>query len=266
MRLDVWMHENGLSSSREKARALIMAGKVTIDGQVATKAGAPVLGNAQVALLEAPIPFVSRGGRKLQKAVEAFSLELAGLVAADIGASTGGFTDCMLQCGAKKVYALDVGYGQLDWALRNDPRVVVMERKNARNMQPDWFFEPLEFASIDVSFISLRLILPALYACLATGARVVALVKPQFEAGRNQVGKHGVIKDRQVHIDVCQSVLQSAAAAGYAAVALDHSPITGPKGNIEFLALLQKTKEHTGLGVRIEHIQAVVDGAHAQLC
>jgi len=243
MRLDSYLFENGLTESREKARALIMEGKVNIDGRQAAKPGMEVKEGAAVVLAGDPIPFVSRGGLKLQKALEVFQLELSGAVAADIGASTGGFTDCMLQHGASRVYALDVGYGQLDWRLRTDPRVVVMERTNARFMEPGWFDPKPGFASIDVSFISLRLILAPLYACLSDGAFAVALIKPQFEAGRAQIGKHGVVRDESVHEAVCRQVLGFAAGFGFAARELSFSPVTGPKGNIEFLALLQKYGE-----------------------
>lgn len=240
MRLDNKMFEQGLTQSREKARSLIMAGKVSVDGKAAQKPGVEVKEGAVIVIAEDPVPFVSRGGLKLEKAVSTFQLDLTGLVAADIGASTGGFTDCMLQHGAQKVYALDVGYGQLDWKLRNDPRVVVMERTNARNIQPDWFDPLPAFASIDVSFISLRLILEPLYACLTDGAYVVALIKPQFEAGRAEVGKHGVVRDIAVHRDVCLRVMEQATGIGFSFCNLSFSPVTGPKGNIEFLALLRK--------------------------
>ncbi len=237
------MFEQGLTQSREKAHSLIMAGKVTVDGKPAQKPGMEVKETANITIAEDPVPFVSRGGLKLEKAITAFQLDLTGLVAADIGASTGGFTDCMLQHGAKKVYALDVGYGQLDWKLRNDPRVAVMERTNARNMQPDWFDPAPAFASIDVSFISLRLILEPLYACISDCSYVVALIKPQFEAGRAEVGKHGVVRDISVHRDVCLRVIEQAEGFGFSLRGLSFSPVTGPKGNIEFLALLKKDAE-----------------------
>ena len=180
---------------------------------------------------------------KLDKALKVFPLSLQDKVCLDVGASTGGFTDCMLQNGAKLVYALDVGYGQLAWQLRNDPRVTVMERRNARYMEPDWFNGPFDFASIDVSFISLKLILPPLKACLKPDGQVVALIKPQFEAGRGQVGKNGVVREAAIHRDVCINIIRFAQEIGYAVEDLSFSPITGPKGNIEFLLFLRNTAE-----------------------
>ncbi|HWR24012.1 MAG TPA: TlyA family RNA methyltransferase [Feifaniaceae bacterium] len=240
MRLDSRMFEQGLTQSREKARSLIMAGKVSVDGKPAQKPGMEVREDAEISIAEDPVPFVSRGGLKLEKALSVFELDVSGLVAADIGASTGGFTDCMLKHGAQKVYAIDVGYGQLDWKLRCDPRVVVMERTNARGMRPSWFDPAPAFASIDVSFISLRLILEPLYACLPDGAHVVALIKPQFEAGRAEVGKHGVVRDIGVHRDVCVRVIEQAMDLGFSFCGFSFSPVTGPKGNIEFLSLFRK--------------------------
>ncbi len=238
-RLDVHMVEAGLASSREKARAMIMAGEVYVNGRKAEKAGEEVRPEDVVTLQEDPIPFVSRGGLKLDKALKVFPLTLQGKVCLDVGASTGGFTDCMLQNGARHVCALDVGYGQLAWQLRNDPRVTVMERCNARYMAPDWFDGLFDFASIDVSFISLKLILPPLKACLQPGGQVVALIKPQFEAGRGQVGKNGVVREASIHKDVCIHIMGFAQELGYVVRDLSFSPITGPKGNIEFLLFLQ---------------------------
>ena len=267
MRADVLIHQQGHTESREKARALIMAGKVMINGQYIQKPGTDVQVTAQIAIEEKAIPFVSRGGVELEKAITAFGLALTGVVAADIGASTGGFTDCMLQRGATRVYAVDVGYGQLDWRLRNDERVIVMERTNARNMQPDHFASPLDFASIDVSFISLKLILPALRTCLRENAQVVALIKPQFEAGRADVGKNGVVRDAAVHQKVCDTVLKNATVCGFDCIDLSFSPITGPKGNVEFLTLLQKSKAAPG-EFRFDpatKISAIVASAHETL-
>lgn len=240
VRLDVEMVRRGLAPSRERARAEIMAGEVRVNGVPAQKAGQEIPEDAEIVIVEAAIPFVSRGGLKLDKAVRVFPISLAGRVCADIGASTGGFTDVMLKNGARRVYAIDVGYGQLDWSLRNDERVTVMERTNARNMVPDWFPEPISFASIDVSFISLRLILPPLYNCLEEGGEVVALIKPQFEAGRGEVGKNGVVRDEAIHARVCRDTMAFADALGFSVLGLDYSPITGPKGNIEFLLYMQK--------------------------
>ena len=242
-RLDVYMVEAGLSPSREKARAMIMAGEVFVNGRKAEKAGEEVRQEDVVTLQEDPVPFVSRGGLKLDKALKVFPLTLEGKNCLDVGASTGGFTDCMLQNGAKHVCALDVGYGQLAWQLRNDPRVTVMERRNARYMEPDWFDGPFDFASIDVSFISLKLILPPLKACLKPGGQIVALIKPQFEAGRGQVGKNGVVREASIHRDVCIHIMRYAQEVGYGVEDLSYSPITGPKGNIEFLLFLRNEVE-----------------------
>ncbi len=240
VRLDVEMVKRGLAPSREKARAQIMAGEVRVNGARADKAGQEIAEESEITVVGDAIPFVSRGGLKLDKAVKVFPIDLRDRVCADIGASTGGFTDVMLQNGARHVYAIDVGYGQLDWSLRNDERVTVMERTNARNMQPDWFRTPISFASIDVSFISLRLILPPLFSCLPEGGEVVALIKPQFEAGRREVGKNGVIRDAAVHARVCSEIMAFADQIGFTVRDLSFSPITGPKGNIEFLLYIQK--------------------------
>ncbi len=242
-RLDVHMVETGIAPSREKARAMIMAGEVFVNGRKAEKAGEEVRLDDAVTLQEDPVPFVSRGGLKLDKALKVFPLTLQDKVCLDVGASTGGFTDCMLQNGAKHVCALDVGYGQLAWQLRNDPRVTVMERRNARFMEPAWFDGLFDFASIDVSFISLKLILPPLKVCLKPGGQVVALIKPQFEAGRGQVGKNGVVREESIHRDVCINIMRFAQQLGYSVEDLSFSPITGPKGNIEFLLFLRNGAE-----------------------
>lgn len=259
-RADIRLVELGLAESREKARSLILAGVVFADGQRVEKAGQNLGPEQAVILKENPIPFVSRGGLKLYKALRTFGISLEGAVAADVGASTGGFTDCMLQNGASYVYAIDVGYGQLDWRLRSDERVCVLERTNARSMEPGWFRQPLDFAGMDVSFISIRLILPALHACLREGALAVSLVKPQFEAGRDKVGKNGVVRDPAVHSAVLANAARFAMEAGFGVKALDFSPITGPKGNIEFLLILQKgTETPMGwdeVGTRIQHVVA----------
>ena len=242
-RLDIYMVESGLAPSREKARAMIMAGDVFVNGIKAEKAGEEVRMLDSVSLREDPIPFVSRGGLKLDKALKVFQISLKDKNCLDVGASTGGFTDCMLQNGARHVFALDVGYGQLAWQLRNDERVTVMERRNARYMEPEWFGDSFDFASIDVSFISLKLILPPLKACLINGGQVVALIKPQFEAGRGQVGKNGVVREASIHRDVCINIMHFAQDIGYVVEDLSFSPITGPKGNIEFLLFLRNTQE-----------------------
>lgn len=262
-RIDLVLTQRGLATSRERARALVMAGVVYVDGKRADKAGMAVPDGANVEVRENPIPFVSRGGLKLQKALDVFPIDLNGAFALDIGASTGGFTDCMLQHGAARVCAIDVGYGQLDWKLRSDPRVTVMERTNARFMEPAWFPQAASFASIDVSFISLRLILPPLKACLADGGEIVALIKPQFEAGRAEVGKNGVVRDAAVHAAVCGRMVEFASSLGFAVRGLSFSPITGPKGNIEFLLHLQKTAEPS-VSVSAEGIEGIVAEAHAK--
>ena len=265
VRLDLEMVARGLCPSREKARALILAGEVRVNGARADKAGQEISSDAEIVVVEDAIPFVSRGGLKLDKAVKVFPIDLNGRVCADIGASTGGFTDVMLKNGAKHVYSIDVGYGQLDWSLRNDPRVMVMERTNARFMTPDWFPEPITFASIDVSFISLRLILPPLYESMAETGEVVALIKPQFEAGRSEIGKNGVVRDPAVHERVIREMLAFADAAGFGIAGLSFSPITGPKGNIEFLLYMQKssTKNDASLHKFSEIIPEIVKNAHS---
>ena len=258
-RIDVYMVENGLAESREKAQALIMAGGVILDGQVCTKPASTVAQGQQVSV-RGEEDFVSRGGKKLQKAIESFNIELSNMVCIDVGASTGGFTDCMLQHDAAHVYAVDVGYGQLAWRLRQDSRVTVMERCNARYLTPEMFHTPASFASIDVSFISLRLILPALKNVLAAPYTIAALIKPQFEAGRDKVGKHGVVRDPKTHIEVIEGVLVSARALGLVVTGLDYSPIKGPQGNIEYLACFTDGGEE-----QPPDIPGVVARAHAEL-
>lgn len=260
-RLDAYMARTGLAESREKAQKLIMAGLVLVGTQRADKPSHPVKEGDEVHV-KGQMPYVSRGGYKLKRAMDAFSLTLTDCVCADIGASSGGFTDCMLQHGARKVFAVDVGYGQLDYRLRSDPRVVVMERTNARYLSVEQLGEVLDFASIDVSFISLHLILPALLDCLKPQGRVAALIKPQFEAGKELVGKKGVVRDMAVHRMVIERVLEQARQMGYGVAGLDHSPIKGPEGNIEFLTLLVKGgTDDLPEGAA----QAVVERAHASL-
>ncbi|MCC7208904.1 MAG: TlyA family RNA methyltransferase [Anaerolineae bacterium] len=235
-RLDVLLVARGLVDSRELARRLIMAGEVRVNGQVADKPGHRVAADAELSVKAAP-RFVSRGGEKLDAALKAFGLPVADHICADLGASTGGFTDCLLQRGARRVYAIDVGYGQLDYRLRTDRRVVVMERTNARHIEK--LPEPVTRVSVDASFISLRLLLPVVRGWLdSSGGSVVALIKPQFEAGRADVGKGGVVKSAGVHARVLHEVLGAAAAMGYAVAGLIRSPLTGPAGNVEFLAWL----------------------------
>ena len=237
-RLDVLLVEQGLAESRQKAQAAIMAGAVYVNDQKVDKAGAPTEEGAKLEVRGQTMPYVSRGGLKLEKAMAVFPIALEGKVAADIGASTGGFTDCMLQNGAVKVYAVDVGYGQLAWSLRSDERVVCLERTNARYLSREQIPEPLEFASIDVSFISLKLILPPLRALMGPEGQVVCLVKPQFEAGKDKVGKKGVVRDPAVHREVLEHFLEHAAQAGFTVSGLTYSPIRGPEGNIEYLGYL----------------------------
>ena len=237
-RLDVLLCERGLAESRQRAQADIMGGCVFVEGRPALKAGQAVDEEAQIEVRGQAIPYVSRGGLKLAKAMDVFSLDLTGLACADIGASTGGFTDCMLQHGAEKVFAVDTGYGKLAWKLRTDPRVVPLERTNARYLTREQIPDALDFASVDVSFISLRLILPALRGVLKDSGRVVCLVKPQFEAGREKVGKKGVVRDPKVHLEVLEHFLDHAAQADFTVAAMDFSPIRGPEGNIEYLGLL----------------------------
>jgi 23S rRNA (cytidine1920-2'-O)/16S rRNA (cytidine1409-2'-O)-methyltransferase len=231
-RLDVLMHKTGLADSREQARRLIMAGQVSVNGAIADKPGTRVLTTAQIQIGARP-PYVSRGGLKLEAALTAFAVGVQGQVAADIGASTGGFTDCLLQHGAARVYAVDVGYGQLAWTLRQDPRVVVMERINARYL--DSLPEPVDLITIDVSFISLKLVLPAVIPLLKPTGQIIALAKPQFEAGRKQVGKGGVVRDSAVHHAVLYDLLVWASTHGLRTQGLIPSPLRGPAGNIEFL-------------------------------
>lgn len=237
VRLDTLVYQLGLASSREQARRLIMAGEVRVDNQVADKPGLHVSPGASVHVATSP-PYVSRGGLKLEKALDEFAISPQGRVVADVGASTGGFTDLWLQRGAARVYAIDVGYGQLAWALRQDPRVVAMERTNARYLEA--LPEPVHLASVDVSFISLQLILPRVFDWLDDGGQAVALVKPQFEAGSEHVGKGGVVRSVQTHRTVLERVFKFAAAGGWRALGLIRSPILGPAGNVEFLAWLGK--------------------------
>ncbi|UUZ94324.1 TlyA family RNA methyltransferase [Paenibacillus sp. P25] len=238
-RLDILLVEQGFYETREKAKTALMAGLVLVEGEPVDKAGTKIPRTARIQVKGALHPYVSRGGLKLEKALKVFGIDLNGVTMLDIGASTGGFTDCALQNGAQYVYAVDVGYNQLDWSLRSDPRVCVMERTNFRYMQPGDLPGPAPaFASIDVSFISLKLILPPLKEPLAPPGRVVALVKPQFEAGREKVPKTGVVKEPQVHREVLQQVLEFAAETGFAIEGLTYSPIKGGEGNIEFLAYL----------------------------
>ena len=244
-RLDVLLVEQGFQESRQKAQTTIMSGLVFVNGQRVDKPGTAVLNDAAIEIRGNTLKYVSRGGLKLEKAMAEFPIDLNGRVCGDIGASTGGFTDCMLQNGASKVYAVDVGYGQLAWKLRGDPRVVCLERTNARYLTHEQIPDALDFASIDVSFISLKLILPAVAGVLKEGGQVASLVKPQFEAGKEKVGKKGVVRDPAVHKEVLENYLEHAKEAGFGVLGLTYSPIRGPEGNIEYLGFLQKGAAQT---------------------
>lgn len=242
-RLDVLLVERGFFPSREKAKAVIMAGDVFVNGEREDKAGSKFDVHVEIEVKGKKLKYVSRGGLKLEKAIEEFSLSLENLICMDIGSSTGGFTDCMLQNGAKKVYAIDVGTNQLAWKLREDPRVISMEKTNFRYVTRDMIAEEIDFASVDVSFISLEKILPVSLPLLKDGARMVCLIKPQFEAGRERVGKKGVVRDLSVHEEVIEKVMNCAFGLGYALKGLTFSPVKGPEGNIEYLLFLEKQSE-----------------------
>lgn len=246
-RLDVTLVELGLFPSREKAQAAIMAGIIYMDQIKMDKAGTPIK-EGDASRLECRgkiLPYVSRGGLKLEKAMQQFGISLSDRVCMDVGASTGGFTDCMLQNGATTVYSVDVGYGQLDWKLRNDPRVKNMERTNIRHLTVDQLSTPIDFASVDVSFISLKLVLPAIIPLLSDHAELVYLIKPQFEAGREQVGKHGVVRDSKIHKTVLSDIVKLSCRLGLNIHHMDYSPIKGPKGNIEFLCHATFSRENS---------------------
>ena len=257
-RLDVLVTERGLAESRQKAQALIMAGEVFSGDRKLDKAGMNVEDTIPLEVRGNTLRYVGRGGIKLEKAMEVFPIDLNGCTAADIGASTGGFTDCMLQNGVKKVYSVDVGYGELAWKLRSDERVIVLERTNARYLSRAQVPDPLDFASVDVSFISLKLIFPALHDLLRERGQVVSLIKPQFEAGREFVGKKGIVRDPKVHRMVLEQYLEHAEAADFSVLDLTYSPITGQEGNIEYLGFLEKG---AGRGRRLD-LQAVIDSSH----
>ncbi len=242
-RLDLMMVERGLAESREKAKIYIMSGDVFVDGQREDKCGSTFDEKAEIEYKGKPQKYVSRGGLKLEKAMEVFPIILDGKICMDIGASTGGFTDCMLQNGASKVYSIDVGYGQLAWKLRSDKRVVCMEKTNFRYLTSGDISDRPDFASVDVSFISLSKILPAAYEILSEKAEMVCLIKPQFEAGREKVGKKGVVRDKKVHEEVIENVISFAEETGFKVSGLDYSPIRGPEGNIEYLLFINKADE-----------------------
>lgn len=259
------MMERALAPSREKAKAYIMAGDVYVDGQKEDKAGTMFPETVKIEVRGNTLPYVSRGGLKLEKAMKNFDVTLEGKVCMDVGASTGGFTDCMLQNGAVKVYSIDVGYGQLDWKLRNDPRVVCMEKTNIRYVVPEDLEGPADFSSIDVSFISLTKVLLPVRNLLSQDGQIVCLIKPQFEAGREKVGKKGVVRDPAVHKEVIEKVIAFAKEQYLQPLALDFSPIKGPEGNIEYLLYLQKKPEGTEMTDGDMDVDAVVGQAHGTL-
>ena len=275
-RLDVLLVQRGLAPSREKAKTMIMEGNVFVAGQREDKAGSTLDTQAKIEVRGNTLKYVSRGGLKLEKAIENFSIVLQDKVCMDIGASTGGFTDCMLQNGAGKVYAVDVGYGQFAWNLRQDPRVVCMEKTNIRYVTPEDIEDVLDFASVDVSFISLTKVLPAAKELLSSVGEMVCLIKPQFEAGREKVGKKGVVRDPKVHMEVIDKVLVFAREMGFCILNLDFSPIKGPEGNIEYLVHIKKEVETqmeavdmpgsvTRIQGEIVDVSAIVARAHEAL-
>ena len=260
-RLDLVLVEKGYFTSREKAKAAIMAGLISVDGIRVDKAGTLVELDSDISIKENLCPYVSRGGLKLQKAINTWDLDLKGVTAVDMGASTGGFTDCMLQCGATKVYAIDVGYGQLDYKLRIHPKVVNMEKTNIRHLAEDAIVEPIDFISIDVSFISVNLILPVAARLLTEEGKVICLVKPQFEAGREQVGKKGIVRDPAVHLSVIEKVIEYSQNIGLYPAGLTYSPVTGAKGNIEYLLYLTKKFAK----IDLDQLKEIVKNSHEKL-
>lgn len=263
-RLDVLLVEKGLAQSREKAKAVIMSGSVYVDGQREDKAGTMFEEQVQIEVKGKTLPFVSRGGLKLEKAMDRFGIVLEGKICMDVGASTGGFTDCMLQNGAVKVFAVDVGHGQLAWKLRQDERVICMERTNIRYVQPEDIEERIDFASVDVSFISLTKVLPPVRQLLKEDAQMVCLIKPQFEAGREKVGKKGVVRDAKVHLEVIEKVMVYAVSLGFEVLNLEFSPVKGPEGNIEYLLYLQNHTDGQYPDICVDG-SAVVEAAHREL-
>ena len=271
-RLDVLLVNRNLAESREKAKAVIMSGNVFVDGQREDKAGTAFPDNVTIEVKGNPLKYVSRGGLKLEKAIEAYGISLTGKVCMDVGSSTGGFTDCMLQNGAVKVYAIDVGTNQLAWKLRQDERVLSMEKTNIRYLTPDMIPDKIEFSSIDVSFISLMKVLQPVRDLLTQQGRVVSLIKPQFEAGREKVGKKGVVRDPEIHIEVINMICDYAASIGFDCLDLNYSPIKGPEGNIEYLLYLQKLSEQgeavnllQGSTIANEQVEKIVAEAHGIL-
>ena len=260
IRLDQYLTDNGLASGRDKAKALIMSGIVYVNDQKSEKAGALIQDTDKVEVRGNTLKYVSRGGLKLEKAMDTWCITLNDKICMDIGASTGGFTDCMLQSGAKKVFSVDVGYGQLAWSLRNDERVYNMERTNIRYVTCAQIGCQLDFASIDVSFISLKLVLPVLFELLREGGQAVCLIKPQFEAGRGKVGKNGVVREKSTHLEVLENTLAFTKDFGFSVLGVDFSPIKGPKGNIEYLMYIEKNH---GDSADIS-LAEIVDTAHIE--
>ncbi len=261
------MVERGLAASREKAKAMIMAGEVFVNGNREDKAGTAYDEKAEIEVKGKKLPFVSRGGLKLDKAVKVYGIDCTGLVCLDVGASTGGFTDCMLQNGAEKVYAVDVGTNQLAWELRQNPKVVSMEKTNIRYVTPEDIGEPVDFVSIDVAFISLTKVLGPVKALMKDDARIVCLIKPQFEAGREKVGKKGVVRDKAVHLEVIETIISFVSGLGFEILGLDYSPIRGPEGNIEYLLYMKNSglPEEEGKSMLPQEIspKEVVEAAHS---
>lgn len=264
-RLDVLLVKNNLIESREKAKAAIMAGLVYVAGQKVDKPGALVSIDEEIIIKGHPIPYVSRGGLKLEKALKVFNVSVAGKVFIDVGASTGGFTHCLLMNGVRKVYAVDVGYGQLAWSLRQDNRVVVMERTNIRHVMPYMFDDEIQGATIDVSFISLKLVLPVVKTIVSSDSDIIALIKPQFEAGRDKVGRKGIVKDPHVHSQVIMDFMHLCQQLELVLYDITYSPITGPEGNIEFLAHVCKKPLSSSVFVTAHKVDEVVKQAHKEL-
>jgi len=264
-RIDVLLVKKGLLETREKAKTTIMAGMVYVDNQKVDKPGTLVDEDLNIEVRGDVLPYVSRGGLKLEKALKSFHISLQGKKAMDIGASTGGFTDCMLQNGASKVYSVDVGYGQLAWKLRQDERVINMERTNVRYLKPEQIGEELDFISIDVSFISLKLVLPVAKSILKEDGEIVCLVKPQFEAGREKVGKKGVVRDKNVHIKVIETIIDFVQSIDLSVIGLDYSPVKGPEGNIEYLLYLKKKDGRQEGIIDSMYVRRVVELSHELL-
>ncbi len=260
-RLDILLVQRGLCDSRSRAQAIIMSGEVYVEGQKCDKAGTAVDTEANIEIRGNHCPYVSRGGLKLEKALRDFGVDPTGYVCSDSGASTGGFTDCLLQKGAKKVFAIDVGYGQLAWSIRTDPRVVCMERTNIRYVTPEQLGVPLDLSVVDVSFISLKIVLPAIRNLLKPTGQVLCLIKPQFEAGKDKVGKKGVVRDPQIHCEVLENFLALAKELGMTVLNLTFSPVKGPEGNIEFLGHLSMLPDN---GIEPD-VRGIVDAAHEEL-